>query len=50
MKKFEITEFVINGDNAFVITNGWTTDDKLFRNSDYFRFKDGKITSYECFF
>jgi len=50
MKKFEITEFVIKGDNAFVITNGWTTDDKLFRNSDYFKFKDGKITSYECFF
>ncbi len=50
MKKFEITEYVINGDNAFVITNGWTTDGKLFRNSDYFKFKDGKITSYECFF
>ena len=50
MKKFEITEFVIKEDNAFVITNGWTTDGKLFRNSDYFKFKDGKITAYECFF
>jgi hypothetical protein len=50
MKKFDITKVVINGDDAFVITNGWTTDGKLFRNSDYFKFKDGKITAYECFF
>jgi ketosteroid isomerase-like protein len=50
IKKFEITQFLINGDDAFVITNGWTTDGKLFRNSDYFKFKDGKIMAYECFF
>jgi hypothetical protein len=50
MKKFDITKVVVNGDDAFVITNGWTTDGKLFRNSDYFKFKDGKITAYECFF
>jgi SnoaL-like domain len=50
MKKFDITNFIIDGDNAFVITNGWTTEGKLFRNSDYFKFKDGKITAYECFF
>ena len=50
MKKFDITNVLISGDDAFVITNGWTTDGKLFRNSDYFKFKDGKITSYECFF
>jgi hypothetical protein len=23
---------------------------KLFRNSDYFKLKGGKITAYECFF
>lgn len=40
----------MNGDDAFVITNGWTTDGKLFRNSDYFKLKDGKILAYECFF
>ena len=50
IKSFEITQSVMNGDDAFVITNAWTTDGKLFRNSDYFKFKDGKITSYECFF
>lgn len=50
IKKFDITKVVVNGDDAFVITNGWTTDGKLFRNSDYFKFKDGKIAAYECFF
>ena len=49
-KKFEISQVVISGDEAFVIIKAWTTDDKLFRNSDYFTFKDGKITAYECFF
>jgi hypothetical protein len=50
MKKCDITNVVVSGDDAFVITNSWTTDGKLFRNSDYFKFKDGKITAYECFF
>jgi ketosteroid isomerase-like protein len=50
IKRFEMDKMVVNGDDAFVITNGWTTDGKLFRNSDYFKFKDGKIRSYECFF
>jgi SnoaL-like domain len=50
MKKFDITQILVKGDEAFVITNSWTKDDKLFRNSDYFKFKDGKITAYECFF
>ncbi len=50
IKRMEIDKVVINGDNAFVIYNGWTTDGKLFRNSDYFKFKDGKISAYECFF
>jgi len=50
IKKFEVTEFVVNGDEAVVITNGWTTEGKLFRNSDYFKLKDGKIAAYECFF
>ena len=50
IKKFEITKIVVQGDDAFVITNGWTNAGKLFRNSDYFKFKDGKISQYECFF
>ena len=50
IRRFEVDKFVVNGDSAFVITNGWTTSGKLFRNSDFFKLKDGKIVSYECFF
>ena len=47
IKRFEMDKFVVNGDEAFVITNGWTTDGKLFRNGEYFKLKDGKISAYE---
>lgn len=50
IQKFELVKVVMNGDEAFVIYNGWTKAGKLFRNSDYFKFKNGKIRSYECFF
>ena len=50
IKRFNVDKFVINGDNAFVITNGYTNDGKLFRNCDCFKLKDGKIVAYECFF
>jgi hypothetical protein len=49
-KQFDVEKFVINGDDAFVTYNGWTTEGKVFRNTEYFTFKDGKITSNECFF
>jgi ketosteroid isomerase-like protein len=50
IKRFEVDKFVVNGDEAFVITNGWTTAGKLFRNGEYFKIKDGKVMAYECFF
>ncbi len=50
IKRFDVDKVVINGDDAVVITNGWTTTGKLFRNSDHFKLKGGKITSDECFF
>jgi len=50
LKRFDLTKLVVNGDEAFVIYNGWTTEGKLFRNSEYFKLKDGKIKDYECFF
>jgi ketosteroid isomerase-like protein len=50
IKRFEVDKFIINGDEAFVISNGWTTAGKLFRNGEYFKIKDGKIAAYECFF
>jgi len=49
-KRFDVEKLVINGDDAFVTYNGWTSDGKLFRNTEYFKFKDGKIMSNECFF
>jgi ketosteroid isomerase-like protein len=50
IKRFDLDKLVVSGDEAFVISNGWTTDGKLFRNSEYFKIKDGKISVYECFF
>ena len=50
IKRFDVDKMVVDGDVAFVITNGYTTAGKLFRNSDCFKLKDGKITAYECFF
>jgi hypothetical protein len=50
IKRFEVDKFVVNGDEAFVITNGWTNAGKLFRNGEYFKIKDGKVVAYECFF
>ncbi len=50
IKRFDLDKLVVNGDDAFVICNGWTIGGKLFRNSDYFKLKDGKIRAYECFF
>jgi hypothetical protein len=49
-KKFEIEKMVIDGDVAFVLYNGWNNDNKLFRNTERFKFKDGKIVENECFF
>ncbi len=50
IKRFEVDKFVVNGDEAFVATNGYTNAGKLFRNGEYFKIKDGKIIAYECFF
>jgi ketosteroid isomerase-like protein len=50
IKRFDVAKLVMNGDDVFVISDGWTTSGKLFRNCDYFKVKDGKISAYECFF
>src|SRR5450432_2669457 len=50
IKKFDVVKLIVNGDDGFVTYNGWTTDGKLFRNTEYFKFKDGKIIENECFF
>ena len=49
-KRFDLEELVVNGNDAYVTYNGWTTDGRLFRNTERFKFKNGKIISNECFF
>jgi ketosteroid isomerase-like protein len=49
-KRFDLEKIIIDGDDAFVTYNGWTTDGRLFRNTERFKFKDGKIKENECFF
>ncbi len=49
-KKFDLEKIVVVGDDAYVTYNGWTNDGKLFRNTERFLLKDGKIMENECFF
>ena len=49
-KNFDLEKIIIDGDDAYVTYNGWTTDGRLFRNTERFTFKDGKIKGNECFF
>jgi len=49
-KRFDLEEVIINGNDGYATYNGWTTDGRLFRNTELFKFKDGKIISNECFF
>ena len=49
-KKFDLEKVIVAGDDAFVTYNGWTNDDRLFRNTERFKLRDGKIISNECFF
>jgi ketosteroid isomerase-like protein len=50
IKRFDIEKLVVDGDDAFVTYNGWTNDGRLFRNTEYFRFQDGKIKENACYF
>jgi ketosteroid isomerase-like protein len=50
IKRFDVEKLVVNGDEAFVIYDGWTTGGKLFRNSEYFKLTNGKIRENDCFF
>jgi ketosteroid isomerase-like protein len=49
-KNFDLEKIIVDGDDAYVTYNGWTTDGRLFRNTERFKFKDGKIMENECFF
>jgi hypothetical protein len=49
-KRFDLEKVVVVGDDAYATYTGWTNDGRLFRNTERFRFKDGKIVENECFF
>ena len=49
-KKFDIEKMVVDGDDAFVTYTGWNNEGKSFRNTEVFKFKDGKILANSCFF
>ena len=50
IKKFEFVAIVQEGDRAFALYNLTTTDNKVIRNAEYYTFRNGKISSIECFF
>lgn len=50
IKSVDVQQLIMREDAVFVIANGYTTSGKLIRNCDYFTIKDGKISTYECFF
>lgn len=49
-RNFDLELVMIAGDDALVTYNGWTNDGRLFRNTERFKLKDGKIVANECFF
>ena len=50
IKKFDIEKLVVDGDDVFVLYNGWNISGKQFRNTEYFKLKAGKIKEFTCFF
>ena len=49
-RKFDLEKVIVAGDDAYVTYNGWTNDGRLFRNTERFKLKEGKIIENECFF
>jgi ketosteroid isomerase-like protein len=49
-KKFDLEKVVVIGNDAYVTYNGWTNGGRVFRNTERFLLKDGKILENECFF
>jgi ketosteroid isomerase-like protein len=50
IKKFDIEKLVVNGDDVFILYNGQNNSGQKFRNTEYFKLKDGKIKEWTCFF
>ena len=49
-RNFDLEKVMVAGDDVYVTYNGWTNDGRLFRNTERFKLKDGKIMENECFF
>jgi len=49
-RKFDLERVMVAGDEAYVTYNGWANDGRLFRNTERFKLKEGKIIENECFF
>jgi len=49
-KKFDLEIVIMGNNDGFVTYNGYTNEGKVFRNTEYFKFKDGKITENYCYF
>ena len=50
IKRFELQNVVGKDNDVFVRYLCHTTNGKSFRNTEYFRFKAGKIAAIECYF
>ena len=49
-KRFDLEKVILGSNDAFVTYNGYTNNGKVFRNTEYFKFRDGKITENDCYF
>jgi hypothetical protein len=50
IKKFDIDKIIGNGAEAYATYTCSTLDGKFFRNTEYYKFKGGKIAAIEVFF
>jgi len=48
--RFELRQVIARGNEAFVLYVCRTMNGKTFRNVEYFRLRDGKVESIECYF
>jgi len=49
-KRFTILQLFVQGDEAFARYELETTAGKLFRNTEFFRFRDGKLIEVDVYF
>ncbi|HTQ12778.1 MAG TPA: nuclear transport factor 2 family protein [Rhizomicrobium sp.] len=50
IKRFELLRLFASGNEAFVLYNCVTMNDKNIRNVEYFKVRGGRITDLECYF